>query len=1088
MDIISGLFVSGKLINDKLNSEVKKDCNMTPTYIKPINKNGKNIYYSTEFRDNFRKLHDIADKRYEESKNYKETGIIPNYLNKLEFMEKQGKLVRSQFDDINYETTNDMIYNQNRARFIYHNGKVMCNQVGGGGGPPSKQQSKQQLNQQSNQHKAKPKVKGKRMNINKDSMNKLNKLLKAEVNSSSVGSDSEFSDTEGSKEFKSIDSTVGKNHMELFNRTIGFNDKNKIVQKNKILKTNQHNQKGFKNQFDDMRYGSQSDSPDALNNYSDVIGDDFSKYQAGGNMTYSVVNSEEQKKHLNMVPQFKSYGAGYGTNNPVVEDQINYFKTRKVELFSGSANNLDYRPKTERKALFNPVVGLTHQFGMPNFTDYKEQYYIPSRYRNNEKPFQDQKVTPGLNLGYNEVNKGGIGETFRTFRPGVNDLRVASNPKTSYGPLPIIKNNQTPQNRPHVPNLKKRRPVTFWELDRPINGMGEIRAPKIEGDIYMPPTARSQTTTEWKGPAKFTQSQDLPLPEDMMEKIRPAQRQNYEYDRAGGGGAGNSQHEKQQGIDFYNWIPDATNRAIYNKTDRAGGGAVGLAEHNKSHAYDMTSNIPAPTLRNLTGNTDRVGNSLGNSQFEKSQAFDAYNAIPNTNMRNIHSAPDRAGGGAAGNTMYEKPIAWDYVNSIPETTMRNLTANADRVGNSLGTSQFEKSQAFDAYNAIPDANMRNVHSLPNRAGSGLAGTSQYAKQQAFDMFNAIPDANMRNIHASPNRAGSGLAGTSQYAKQQAFDFYNATPAPTMRNLTGNAERTGSGAAGSNQYAKGPAWDMVSNTPAPTQRDIINKTDRAGAGVAGNVQFERGHAFDVYNNIPDANERTIHNKYDRAGGGAAGNAQYERGKAFDFFSNIPDPTQRQMYEKADRAGHIGNSQYAKPQAFDEYTNRPDPTQRQMYEKTDRAGQIGNSQFTKPQAFDEFTNRPDITVREQTAKRDWIGPANRSERLKQMSRADVNNALLNNSKEEISKLRAPTKSNYTKAPTFEHTIVQLCNPLQINRELYPDVKQDVRTRAPVNITRHGNILPQQEWRFYSHVDDNIKDNPFINNIIHQSGVNM
>jgi hypothetical protein len=145
------------------------------------------------------------------------------------------------------------------------------------------------------------------------------------------------------------------------------------------------------------------------------------------------------------------------------------------------------------------------------------------------------------------------------------------------------------------------------------------------------------------------------------------------------------------------------------------------------------------------------------------------------------------------------------------------------------------------------------------------------------------------------------------------------------------------------------------------------------------------------------------------------------------------------------------------------------------------------FQKPEAFDYFSNIPDPTLRQIHEKNEYLGPAQRINQLKQTGRGDYNTALLNTIKEKISKGRAPTKANYTKIPTFEHTMVQLCNPLQVNRELYPDIKQDVRTRAPTNLSRHGNILPQQSWRFYSHIDDNIKDNPFINNMVHQAGVN-
>ena len=63
-----------------------------------------------------------------------------------------------------------------------------------------------------------------------------------------------------------------------------------------------------------------------------------------------------------------------------------------MELFTGSLDNLDYRPKTERKPLFNPIIGATNIFGDPDRTDFYETRYIPGKERRNELPFKQIKV------------------------------------------------------------------------------------------------------------------------------------------------------------------------------------------------------------------------------------------------------------------------------------------------------------------------------------------------------------------------------------------------------------------------------------------------------------------------------------------------------------------------------------------------------------------------------------------------------------------------------------------------------------------------------------------------------------------------
>ena len=83
-----------------------------------------------------------------------------------------------------------------------------------------------------------------------------------------------------------------------------------------------------------------------------------------------------------MVPFFsqKSIGAS-------VDDYEHYanITTRKMDQFTGSLNNENYRPKTERRPLFNPTVGLTNIYGNPIRTPDYDGRYVPSKERRNEK-------------------------------------------------------------------------------------------------------------------------------------------------------------------------------------------------------------------------------------------------------------------------------------------------------------------------------------------------------------------------------------------------------------------------------------------------------------------------------------------------------------------------------------------------------------------------------------------------------------------------------------------------------------------------------------------------------------------------------
>ena len=180
-----------------------------------------------------------------------------------------------------------------------------------------------------------------------------------------------------------------------------------------------------------------------------------------------------------------------------------------METFTGSLNNLDYKIKTERRPLFNPQIGLTWNYGSPNFTNYYQSRFIPGRERRNELLNQPVRVTPGLDLKYNEISKQGFHDTYRVLPKTVDELRTANNPKISYTP-PVIEGMKG-ERRAVIGNVPKLRPVTFKENDPRdmLKSLGVLRAPSIYGNYDAPSTNRQQTTKAHYGPAYLMQHYQL---------------------------------------------------------------------------------------------------------------------------------------------------------------------------------------------------------------------------------------------------------------------------------------------------------------------------------------------------------------------------------------------------------------------------------------------------------------------------------------------------------------------------------------------------------------------------------------------------
>ncbi len=820
-----------------------------------------------------------------------------------------------------------------------------------------------------------------------------------------MSDDSEFSDVD------SYDGQSCDNGSVTMDDPMCFYRKEKKFNNNQFEKRILKNAKsGFLEQFDPLTLDN-AGAPVASNSVADIIGDDGSRRlelerdmalnagfsNFGQDSTYGVV-SKENFVHNNMMPFFKSKDGGF---NPYTELKNAEMRQRRMETFTGSANNLDYRPKTERRRLFDPVAGLTNMYGTPVLTDVMDSRYIPGMERRNERPFQEVRVTPGLNLGYNEVAKFGEHDPFRVLPKTVDELRVASKPKLTYGSvvIPGMKGQ-----RSAVPSkMYKRRPLTFWEQtpEDNIRGQSYIKGPTIHAEVDSNNLATVnrgvETNKRALGGAKFFT--DLHKPDTLIEKTKVSQKENFKNDIV-------RNAQKQEGNeargfdDTYN--PKVTLRDVHDRTERAG--QMGNNEFNKPYIFDGTNWIPDPTMRDLHEKTDRAGN-MGNGELNKAYIFDGTNWIPDPTMRDLHEKTDRAGN--MGNTEHNKGYIFDGTNWVPDPTMRDLHEKTDRAGN-MGTREHNKGYIFDGTNWIPDPTMRDLHDKTDRAGN--MGTREHNKGYVFDGTNWIPDPTMRDLHEKTDRAGN--MGNGEHNKGYIFDGTNWIPDPTMRDLHDRTERAGQ--MGTNQLNKGYTYDGTNWIPDPTMRDLHDRTERAGQ--MGNNQLNKPYVYDGVN-------------------------------------WIPDPTMRDLHEKTDRAGNMGNGELDKPFVFDMVNNIQEPTMRDIHDKYDRAG-------------------------------NGRGPR---EQEKQRSRGDANNMRVNTEKEVVAAGRKPTDSNFSRGPTVDFTMMNLKEPLNINRDIYPDIQQTTTEKFGFIGTRSKQTLPQQSFRFFTFVDENLAGNPLVNNVLHQSNPN-
>ena len=130
-------------------------------------------------------------------------------------------------------------------------------------------------------------------------------------------------------------------------------------------------------------------------------------------------------KHDNMVPYFGG--------------QI---RTRPLDANSNESILDNYQgqgsqniTKVEQSPLFAPGENYQYAFGAPNQNDFYQSRVNPSLRMANVKPFEEQKVAPGLGLGYTTEGSGGYnsGMAMRDqwLDKGVDELRVLNHQKSS---------------------------------------------------------------------------------------------------------------------------------------------------------------------------------------------------------------------------------------------------------------------------------------------------------------------------------------------------------------------------------------------------------------------------------------------------------------------------------------------------------------------------------------------------------------------------------------------------------------------------------------------------------------------------------
>ena len=203
-------------------------------------------------------------------------------------------------------------------------------------------------------------------------------------------------------------------------------------------------------------------------------------------------------KHNNSVPFFGSSikGASLEKMNDRLDNMVG----------SSSLQN----KKNAMAPLFQPKSNITNMNGAQNVNDYLQSRVVSSLRHANTKPWEEERVQPGLNQGYTTTNSGSgynnsVEGQSRWKPKNVDELRTETNPKLTYNLYghegPILAPVQNAANKNTIGRVEKNLPDRHYEVGpaRWFTSTSDSKGQTIRSNNILPEVTRPDTTVEYYG-------------------------------------------------------------------------------------------------------------------------------------------------------------------------------------------------------------------------------------------------------------------------------------------------------------------------------------------------------------------------------------------------------------------------------------------------------------------------------------------------------------------------------------------------------------------------------------------------------------
>lgn len=434
-------------------------------------------------------------------------------------------------------------------------------------------------------------------------------------------------------------------------------------------------------------------------------------------------------KHNNMTPYFGAKIRGRtvdeNSNEAILDNMI------------GSGSQI--RNKVEQAPLFKPQNGLQYANGAPNMSDFYKSRVNPSNRMANVKPWEEKKVAPGLNLGFDGKPTNGFNNGIMArdnWKPkDVDELRTKNNPKLTFE----LKDLEGPAVS-HIKNIgmegkvEKNRPDTYYENNENkwFTTTGLEKAPTNRSQIVERDVNRNEHETLYKG-SGGNKSGAYTIP-NSSEGFRKENENNYKgpVSKIGTSSASNSDYGR---IGFN---VERNNRVVNEQPSMFG---------NIKSAVDAAI-LPIVDLLKPTKKEDLIQNKFRGNISVSSNKNVIYN--PSDKLKTTNREMDTTKEIGVNNLIIQNQNQPGYVVSKPQIyDNQRTTTNVSYVGASGGSGVSTGQQSYEsAYNQTN--NPYKEATVFNRPAQGNAKQLNY--HQNINIGKLEEDRNNNRMFVPSNSA------------------------------------------------------------------------------------------------------------------------------------------------------------------------------------------------------------------------------------------------------------------------------------------------------------------------------------------------